>query len=65
MLPCGALERSNSPFIESIVFLKIRKRSSQCGFKRVRQWKKKSMSSRKGNLCTSVLEKKKKTLKLL
>ena len=34
MLPCGALERSNNPYIESIVwnlvFLRIRKRSWLC-----------------------------------
>ena len=34
MLSCGALERSNNPYIESIVepFLRIKKGSSLCGF---------------------------------
>ena len=50
MLCCGALQRNNNTYIESImepVFLRIRKRSSLCGFgweknpeKGLRQWKK-------------------------
>ena len=49
-LSCGALQRSNSTYIESImepVFLRIRKSSSLCGFdweenpeKGLKQWKK-------------------------
>ena len=50
MPSCGALQRSNNTYIESImepVFLRIRKRFSLCGFdweenpeKELRQWKK-------------------------
>ena len=71
MLPCGAPERSNNPYIESIVgpcFSNNQKEIFALWFwfwrkswKRLRQWKKASMS-RKRNLCTYVLEKKKKQL---
>ena len=50
MLSCGALQRNNNPYIESIIenfFLRIRKRFSLCGFdweenieKGLSQWKK-------------------------
>ena len=66
---CGVLERSNSPFIESIVEHYVSKNQKEIfarwvwlggkSWKRVRQWKKVSMSSRKRNLCTCVLERKK------
>ena len=68
MLPCGAPERSNNPYIESIVgscFSNNQKEIFALWFwfwrkswKRLRQWKKASMS-RKRNLCTYLLEKKK------
>ena len=69
MLSGGALERSNSPFIESIVEPCVSKNRKEIfavwvwlgrkSSKRVRRWKKVSMSSRKWNLCTCVLERKK------
>ena len=50
MLSCGALQRNNNPYIESIMetlFFRIRKRFSLCGFdweenieKGLSQWKK-------------------------
>ena len=71
MLPCGAPERSNNPYIESIVgpcFSNNQKEIFTVWFwfwrkswKRLRQWKKASMS-RKRNLRTYVLEKRKKQL---
>ena len=69
LLSCGALERSNSPFIESIVEPYVSKNEKEIfamwvwlgrkSWKRLRQWKKVSMSSSKRNLCTCVLERKK------
>ena len=74
MLFCGALERSNNLYIESIVepFLRIKKRSSLCGFdweenpeKGLRQWKRVPMSWKR-NLCIWYCEREKlAALKLL
>ena len=73
MLPCGAPERSNNPYIESIVgpcFSNNQKEIFTVWFwfwrkswKRLRQWKKASMS-RKRNLCTYVLEKKRNSFEI-
>ena len=62
MLCCGALQRNNNTYIESImepVFLRIRKRSSLCGFsweknpeKGLRQWIKVSWSE--SRICVRV-----------
>ena len=68
MLSCGALERSSNPYIESIVGTCFSKNQKEIfavwvwfwrkSWIRLRQWKKVSMS-RKRNLCTVVLERKK------
>ena len=68
MLSGGALERSNSPFIESIVEPCVSKNRKEIfamwvwlgrkSSKRVRRWKNVSLSSRMRNLCTCVLERK-------
>ena len=68
MLSSGALERSNNPYIESIVGPCFSKNQKDIfaewvwfwreSWKKVRQWKKVSMS-RERNLCTCVLERKK------
>ena len=62
MLCCGALQRNNNTYIESImepVFLRIRKRSSLCGFsweknpeKGLKQWIKVSWSE--SRICVRV-----------
>ena len=75
MLSCSGLERSNNPYIESIVEPCLSKNQREIfavsvwfwrkSWKRLRQWKNVSMSRRR-NLCTCVLEWKKITaLKLL
>ena len=75
MLSWSALERSNNPYIASIVGPCLSKNHREIfavsvwfwmkSWKRLRQWKKVSMSRRR-NLCTCVLEWKKITaLKLL
>ena len=68
MLSCGALERSNNPYIELIVGPWFSKNQKEIfvvwvwfcrkSWKMLRQWKKLFMS-RKRNLCTCVLERKK------
>ena len=68
MLSCGALGRSNNPYIESIVGPYFSKNQKEIyavwvwfwrkPWKRLRQWKKVSMS-RKRNLYTVVLDRKK------